>query len=222
MTSEFADLDANYVRWLPANRDAAVLDVGCGTGRVLAFLSARGYLLIEGFDRDAGAAATARARVGVPVAVEEDWTRVLAVRPHAFDLVIAKDVLYYLAPDAVTPHLELVRGALRPGGRVIVEVFNGAAFTGPFVAYKDEAIRWIPTEHTLRRYLERAGFAEISILPHAQPATSVRRRLFNVAGAMWRALLRAAYLVERGADEANPRILTTKIIAVAQASATQP
>lgn len=217
MSAEFADLDANYVRWLPASRDAAILDVGCGTGRVLAFLRARGFRTIEGFDPDESAVAAARQRVSVPIAVAADWPAFLDGRAQAFDLVILKDVLYYLPQDAVSSHLEVVRGALRPGGRVLIEVFNGAAFTGPFVAYKDEDIRWIPTEHTIRRALERAGFTGVMCLAQTPPSTSFSRVLFNIAGAVWRLVLNAIYVVERGLDPANPTILTTKIIAVADA-----
>jgi SAM-dependent methyltransferase len=219
VAAEFADLDANYFRWLPASRDAAILDVGCGTGRVLAFLQARGYQQAEGFDADPAAVAAARQRVSTPIAVADDWSQFVANRGRVFDVVILKDVVYYLAPEAVARELEAVRGAMRPGARAIVEVFNGAAFTGPYVAYKDEAIRWIPTEHTIRRYLERAGFVSVTLHAHVPPNGSLRRTLFNAGGALWRALLRSIYVVERGLDEANPRILTTKIIAVAEAPA---
>jgi SAM-dependent methyltransferase len=216
---EFDDLDLNYTPWLPGDRNAAVLDVGCGSGRVLAFLAASGYQRLEGFDRDADAVALARARVQAPIAVEDDWDRFLGHRPAAFDLVVLKDVIYYLPRDKVVGALGAVRAATKPGGRVIVEVFNGAAFTGPFVAYKDEAILWTPTEHTVRRFLERAGFRAVAVRAHVPPARTLKRRLFNLIGRLWRGVLRGIYIAERGMAEENPRILTTKIVAVGEVPA---
>jgi SAM-dependent methyltransferase len=214
---EFDDLELNYSSWLPENRDAAILDVGCGPGRVLAFLEARRYRRLEGFDRDPDAVAAARLRVAVPVVVENDWARFLANRTSAFTLVILKDVIYYVPRDEVVHHLRVVRQALRPGGRVIVEVFNGATFTGPFTALKDDAILWTPTEHTVRIFLERAGFSGVTVHAHRPPARTVRRRVFNLIARWWRVALRAIYVFERGLAEENPRILTTKIIGIGEA-----
>ncbi|MCC7418282.1 MAG: class I SAM-dependent methyltransferase [Acidobacteria bacterium] len=214
--AEFDDLELNYAAWLPADRAAAILDVGCGGGRVLAFLESRGYTRAEGFDREAGAIDAARARVRAPLALEDDWRRFLEPRAGAFDLIILKDVIYYLPRDRVVDHLREVRAALAPHGRVIVEVFNGAAYTGPFVALKDDAILWTPTEHTVRRFLERAGLSVVALRGQRAPARTLRRRAFNAAGRLWRVLLRGIYVAERGFSEENPAILTTKIVAVAE------
>jgi SAM-dependent methyltransferase len=217
--SEFDDLDLNYTPWLPSDRDAAVLDVGCGTGRVLAFLAARGYRRLEGFDRDPGAVAIARARVAGAIAVEDNWDRFFTSRGRAFDLVILKDVIYYVPREKVVDALNRVRASMKPGGRVIIEVFNGAAFTGPFIAYKDDAILWTPVEQTVQSFLERAGFRNVALHQHVPPARTLKRRLFNLLGRIWRLVLHAIYTVERGRAHENPRILTTKIVAVGEVPA---
>lgn len=217
--SAFDDLELNYAVWLPLDRNAAILDVGCGDGRVLAFLADAGYVRLEGFDRDPAAVEAARARVNAPVTVEHDWGRFLDARPRALDLVVLKDVIYYLPRDGVVDALQTVRRAMKPGGRVLLEVFNGAAFTGPFIAHKDDGIQWVPTEHTVRMFLERAGFVSIELRAHIPPGRTLRRRAFNLLAAAWRGLLRLIYLAERGLSEGNPRILTTKIVAVGTAPA---
>lgn len=214
--STFDDLELNYTPWLPADRHAAVLDVGCGSGRVLAFLAGAGYRRLEGFDREPSAVEAARAIVGESVVIEHDWSRFLGSRPRAFDLVVLKDVIYYLPREEVVDALQTIRGAIKPGGRVLVEVFNGAALTGPFVAYKDDGILWIPTEHTVRSFLERAGFTNVVLRSHIAPASTLRRRMFNLLAGLWRIVLRSIYIAERGLSEGNPRILTTKIIAVGE------
>jgi len=216
---EFDDLDLNYTPWLPADRDAAVLDVGCGPGRVLAFLAARGYRRIEGFDRDADAVRVAQVRVTAPVTIEHDWARFLEGRSGTFDLIVLKDVIYYLPRAEVVDALRVVRQALRPGGRVVVEAFNGAAYTGPFVAYKDDGILWIPTEHILASFLRRAGFSAVSVHAHVPPSRTLKRRLFNLLARAWRVVLRTVYVLERGLAEENPRILTTRLVAVGEVPA---
>ena len=215
--AEFDDLELNYAAFLPADRDAAILDVGCGTGRVLAFLSAKGFQRLEGFDRDPEAIAVARTRSAATLHVAENWPDFLSGRAAAYDCIVLKDVIYYVPRERAVEWLTAVRRALKPGGRVIVETFNGASFTGPFVAHKDEAILWIVTERTLRKFLERAGFTAVTLLPQRPPQRTIRRRLFNLAGFVWRGVLRAIYFAERGLAEENPRIFTTRIIAVGTA-----
>src|SRR6185436_9566291 len=40
-----------YLRgWLPANKNAAIVDLACGYGRLLRFFAARGYTNVQGVD----------------------------------------------------------------------------------------------------------------------------------------------------------------------------
>ena len=48
----FEDLDQAYRSELPDDKSTPILDIGCGHGRVLAFLSGRGYTDVRGVDRD--------------------------------------------------------------------------------------------------------------------------------------------------------------------------
>jgi len=43
-------LERCFADWLPADRNAPILDAGCGEGNLLAFLRAKGYANLSGFD----------------------------------------------------------------------------------------------------------------------------------------------------------------------------
>ena len=212
----FEDLDQAYRSELPDDKSTPILDIGCGHGRVLAFLSGRGYTDVRGVDRDEEVLKWAAANVTPNVEVVSDLSGYLARHEGEFGLIVLKDVLYYLPKAEVPALLRGVWKATAPGGRVLLETFNGAAWTGPYVAYKDPDIQWIPTETLLRYYLEQAGFSEIVLRARGTTITGLKSRIFSVLQALWRVGLRLAYFLERGVDSQNPKILTTRIIASAR------
>ena len=212
----FEDLDQSYRSELPADKSTPILDIGCGHGRVLAFLSGRGYTDLRGVDRDEEVLKWAAANVTPNVELVSDLSGYLARHEGEYGLVILKDVLFYVPKAEVPALLRAVWKATAPGGRVLLETFNGAAWTGPYVAYKDPDILWIPTETLLRYYLEHAGFSEIVLRGRATTIRGLKSRIFAAAQALWRIGLRLAYLLERGVDSQNPRILTTRIIGSAR------
>ncbi|HEY4008463.1 MAG TPA: class I SAM-dependent methyltransferase [Pseudonocardia sp.] len=117
-----ADLVAGY-------RPASVLDAGCGTGRVAIELARRGIRVV-GIDADPDMIAAARAkaptltwqhadlatlpRVGTPGTLSRD-------SPHTgFDVVVlAGNVVPYVAPDARPAAVAACAAALAPDGRLI-------------------------------------------------------------------------------------------------------
>ena len=212
----FEDLEQAYRSDLPDDKSTAILDVGCGFGRVLAFLADRGYTNLRGVDRDEDVLKWAAENVTPNVEAVFDLSGYLARHEGEFGLIVLKDVLFYVPKTDVPALLREVRKAIAPGGRILLETFNGAAWTGPYIAYKDPDIQWIPTETLLRYYLESAGFSDIELRGRATTITGLKSRIFAVAQATWRAGLWLVYLLERGIDSQNPKILNTRIIASAR------
>jgi SAM-dependent methyltransferase len=104
-------------------RDALVLDVGCGPGRVLSYLGHRGLRCV-GLDRSAQAIAMVAQRHRLPGIVGDN--RSLPLRGEIADLVISDGVLHHTGdpPKAFAENCRIVRhGGLfylavyRPGGR---------------------------------------------------------------------------------------------------------
>lgn len=97
-----------------------LLDAGCGTGGMLAFLAqaARGHSL-EGIDASAEAIRQCRHRgiPGVSLANVED----LPFRDESFDAVLSLDVLYHAGVNEASALAEMTR-VLRPRGLLLVNV----------------------------------------------------------------------------------------------------
>lgn len=96
----------------------SVLDAGCGTGRVAIELARRGIAVV-GIDADPAMLATARRR-----SAELDWRladlATVELAPGSFDaVVLAGNVMIFLAPGSEAAVVTNLAGALRPGGLMV-------------------------------------------------------------------------------------------------------
>lgn len=109
--SERQEMDLMYLGGLPPGR---VLEIGCGDGRTLAQLRARGWD-VQGLEVDEKAASQAREVYGIPVfcgRIDE-----AGFRDEAFDAVVMNHVIEHVH-DPVGLLRESKR-VLKPGGRLI-------------------------------------------------------------------------------------------------------
>jgi SAM-dependent methyltransferase len=103
-------------RWAGAIRPGGrVLDVACGYGRHLRYLSSLGFSVV-GVDRDEAAVAALEALDGAEVRVADIEGGPWPFSPGDFDGVVVTNYLH----RPILPHLV---GALRPGGVLIYETF---------------------------------------------------------------------------------------------------
>lgn len=102
-----------------------VLDVGCGTGRLLGRMASAGASPL-GLDRDADMLAVAAGRTGVPLACAD--AAALPVATASFDAVVAVALLEFVASPADVVK-ELCRVA-RAGGRVVIGALNPTSAWG--------------------------------------------------------------------------------------------
>lgn len=147
-------------------RGGSALDAGCGTGGLLAWLSATGR-----FDRLAGVDLSPEAIELAREAVPGADLRVMGLTglPYAdgaFDLVTLDDVLQHVHEDAVQPSLRELRRVLAPAGALLVRTNGGrrARRVRPDWRLYDRA--------TLAGELEGAGF-RVERLTHANMLLSL-------------------------------------------------
>jgi len=160
--------EARFVDVL-APRAARVLDAGCGTGRITAALHRMGHRVI-GADRDAGLVAIAVQRYPEPTFLAADLLtltpRSLAAAggPVAFDvIVLAGNVMVYLAPGTERQALRVLAGLLVPGGRIVTGFATDRDYTVADLD-RDTAAIGLALEHRfatwhLERWFDGADWA---------------------------------------------------------------
>lgn len=111
------------------SNNAAILDAGCGTGGLMAFLRARGYARVQGFDLSADAVAWCRRRnLDVEQHDLQDVAR--AYPAAAFDAVISNDTLYFFDRTACPRVLAQLASVVRKDGVVLLNLPALDAFRG--------------------------------------------------------------------------------------------
>lgn len=96
-----------------------VLDAGCGTGRVAIELDRRGHPVV-GVDMDPGMLDAARRKAPHLTWVEGDLADPSLTLGRRFDLIVlAGNVLIFVAPGTEGAVLSNLAGHLAPGGRIV-------------------------------------------------------------------------------------------------------
>lgn len=120
-----ADGEARFIDAI-ADRGSTILDAGCGAGRVAAALRKFGHTSV-GVDKDAGHIAVGRSRYpGLPLLAHDLLTLDVpalnrAHMPGEFDIIVlAGNVMVYLAPGSERDVLANLVKLLRPAGKIIV------------------------------------------------------------------------------------------------------
>jgi 2-polyprenyl-3-methyl-5-hydroxy-6-metoxy-1,4-benzoquinol methylase len=199
-------------RHFPPSREAAIFEIGCGHGALVHVAREMGYRAMRGVDGSPAQVAAAR-RLGIDgVEAGEALAGLNALAPASQDCIVAFDVIEHLTKDELIAVTDGVARALKPGGRWIVHVPNGASPFAGIVRYGDLTHELAFTEESLSQLMLSSGFASVAFFEDAPVAHGIKSA---VRAALWklvRLVLKAMIVVEAGAA---PRVLTQNILAVA-------
>jgi SAM-dependent methyltransferase len=197
-----------------AGSSSRVLELGCGTGRLTLPLAQAGHE-VTGIDLSPAMLARAREKLGVQpresrdrvTLLESDVRRIELADAPAFDLVVAPfRVLQHFA--AIGDQLEVLAGArrrLRPGGRLVLDVFNPsyASMTRDRSAeVEDTPEQPLPDGHTVRRTVRVTAVHWVEQVSDVELIYHVRRgerteRVVQRFGMRWFTPAELTHLVAR-------------------------
>lgn len=164
-------------RYLPENKDARVLDLGCGYGRYMVALQMCGYKNIEGVDISEEQVAYAKEKLGLSRVVLSDALSYLLNKSSQYDCILAFDILEHLDARSLFDVMGAVERALVPGGTIVIQVPNALAPLSPNL-FGDITHTTCFTEHSIKQLLGNYRFEHCAChesLPHLHGAISAIR-----------------------------------------------
>lgn len=124
-----------FFGWLPEDKNAHIVDLACGGGKLLHFFKCNGYGNIEGVDISPEQVKLARqVTPNVHEANVLDW---LENNPGRFDLITGLDIVEHFHKPEVLRFLDACFGALKPGGRLVLQTPNTYSPFGMECRYGD-------------------------------------------------------------------------------------
>jgi SAM-dependent methyltransferase len=169
MTLENEYLETHYRTWLPTNRHAPILDVGCGDGRLIQWLANLGYRWVGGIDLSPHN----------PCHLRADAFDYLPKIHEQYDCIFATDMIEHIFPQRIPEFLNLCYRALRPGGALILLTVNADSLNWGRIRYGDPTHQEAFTQESLSKLLRGAQFREIEFKETALPARLRLRRLIR-------------------------------------------
>lgn len=199
----------NVLPHLPVDRSKAVVDIGCGQGRLVEQMVLSGFGNAYGVDISPEQVALAHAN-GVSQVRLGDFRQALA--PASLNAVTAIDLFEHLTKPEVLEALDRVYDALLIGGILVMQVPNAVSPFGGNYRFGDFTHETFFTARSLRQLAAAAGFRQSAVSSCPPPRhgfkSAVRANLWKVvAGGM-----KAALAVETGALRGHH--VTQNIVAV--------
>jgi 2-polyprenyl-3-methyl-5-hydroxy-6-metoxy-1,4-benzoquinol methylase len=141
---------------------AQVLDVGCGTGKLLACLKTYSGITAVGVDISPSQTAIARRALPELEVETDDGLRFLRRNPNRFAGIICNDVLEHLDTlDDCLALVEAANAALLPGGFFACRAPNGANILASYSRYMDLTHHRCFTATSMVQLLEAGGLTDV-------------------------------------------------------------
>jgi 2-polyprenyl-3-methyl-5-hydroxy-6-metoxy-1,4-benzoquinol methylase len=118
---------AEILPLLPSQKEATILDIGCGFGSLIKLLKKLGYTNLKGIDLSESQVNIAH-QFGLEKEVEvNDIANYLADKSNSFDVITGIDIIEHFSKDELIDLLSIIKNSLKPGGIAIFRTPNNDA-----------------------------------------------------------------------------------------------
>jgi SAM-dependent methyltransferase len=128
-------VDENTKHSLPKNKNAKILDIGCGFGRFLKYLKDNGYENIQGIEIGEEQNKFLKNK-GYQI-IQQDIVKYLKTTNEKFDFISLFDVLEHFTKVEIVELLPLLKNRLEDDGILLIRVPDGEAMYKGGIMYGD-------------------------------------------------------------------------------------
>ncbi|MDX1976642.1 MAG: class I SAM-dependent methyltransferase [Pseudanabaenaceae cyanobacterium bins.68] len=193
-------MNRQYQAWwqayLPPDKGAPMLDLGCGWGGYLSFLQSQGYTNLTGVDSSEQQVEIAH-RLGLTNVQVGDVFTPLGQENH-YACISAFNVLEHLDKDQVLPFLRAIKRSLRPGGCVLLELPNANSLFGGRTRYWDFTHELSFTPTSLIQIFAVVGFSPVKFQERAPVVHGLKSLIRANLWQVIRQILSFYLMVEQG------------------------
>lgn len=164
-----------FYDFLPKNKSAKILDVGCGYGGFVYWLHEQGYPNTKGIDISTEMIELSKS-LNIQNTFKDNMFDHLKINKNRYDLIFCRDVLEHLPKAEVVEILSLFYDAIKSDGSIIIQVPNGFGSTTGKIFYSDFTHETLFSASALNQITQVVGFKslyikEVTPVPHGFVST---------------------------------------------------
>lgn len=198
--------------FLRADKDISILDLGCGSGRLIAALKKLGYLNITGVETSEEQINLAKT-LGVSEVIQGDIRPFLKGKEKCYDVIFLMNVLEHFTKAEAFELLEEIFKASKESACVVIRVPNGEGIFGGRAFFGDFTHEVCFTSQSIGQVLRTIGFSEISFQEEAPVIHGVFSFARWIIWKIFSSFMRAMLIAETGPEK---YILSQNITIVAE------
>ena len=174
-----SEYDEMYSEYMPKNKEAKILDIGCGNGIFLYYLKKYGYVNNMGIDVDKSSVDIVKENVTENVS-NTDAFAFLNNFNKEYDMIIMNEVLEHINKEQIIPLIKLIYSSLSKGGIFIAYVPNMENPFTIYTRYNDFTHTIGYTQNSLTMVLKLGGFSDIVVKPTTSKKRTIKKYIKHI------------------------------------------
>lgn len=161
---EIRQFRLDIIPHLPQDSSLKILDIGCGTGSLIAALKDADYKNIKGIDISEEQVSIAH-QLGVSEVQQSDILSFLSNHDESYDLICGMDIIEHFNKDELVELIILLKSRLHSNGKLIFRTPNLDAPLGTYFAYGDFTHECFLNKSSAMQLMLALGFKKVVITP---------------------------------------------------------
>lgn len=195
----FRIFNANYLKFLPTDKTARILDIGCGTGHFLAYVKSMNYSNFLGVDIGKEQIDHCKKHITKNVLLIKNLNDFLKENKNSFDFILMNDVIEHIDRDEILDTLSFILASLKKNGAVVIRTVNLKNRWGMAVRYMDFTHTVGFTEESLRQVMLTAGFKNVLLVAETHPVYDLKSFTRVCLKQLFEFIYRLEYIASFGA-----------------------